>query len=448
MQRPATPETRKICQYSAIQLKGQTAPAYCAEYGRPATISGFMKNRPVHPHAWIALLMSALFMLAEGFCSIFVSVYLWVNSHDFSIVCWHYLTIFGVTPISFIVAGALAQMYDRTWVYRMGVYLSIAYYTTMLTLGPSVPQYAIPLGAMLGVTWGFFFGGLNTLNYDMAVEGGRELFVGLLMTVVGVAQLISPIAAGALLTYIPDTQLAYRALFGVAVGLYVLNAIVSFYIPRDTDRRPYRIRRALFPPPEHRDWRLVLASTVTMAGAYNIFTFLLAVIMFMETENELEVGGLGMAQAFVGIIASSIAARYITRRRRGRFMIFGATLLACAGVFLSMGISVWSIVIFSMMRAAAEPFFGVPATGIRFDIISRLVEHPSQRIEYVVAWEAPLGIGRVLMMALMAALYYALPEDLLGLRIAIVILSCMRLFTVLLLLQTDVAKEDRAKGNA
>lgn len=402
-----------------------------------------MPKRPIHPQAAITLAMSALFMAAEAFCSIFVSVYLWVNSHDFSIVCWHYLTVFGVTPIFFVIAGGLAQRYDRTWVYRVGVVLSVAFYATLLALGPNVPEYAIPLGVMLGVAWGFFFAGLNTLNYDMSVEGGRELYIGMLMGVVGVAQLISPMVAAFVVAYAPDEQFGYRILFGAAVALYGVNALVSFFITPDHERKPYRVVPALFPPRHQRDWRLVMFSTLTMAGAYNIFTFLLAVIMFMESDSALNVGGLASLQALVGIIASVIAARYITRARRRNYMIAGAMLLAAGGLCVIPGITIGSLIALGILRAAAEPLFGVPATGIRFDIIANTINHPSERTAYVCAWEVPLGIGRVIMMAYLATLYYALPEDLLGLRIGILTLACLRIVTVLILLQTDVAKQDR-----
>ena len=72
-----------------------------------------MSQRNLHPKAWVALLLGGLYTAAEALCSIFVSVYFWVNSQDFGVVCRHYLTLFIVTPFVFLLAGWYSQARER-----------------------------------------------------------------------------------------------------------------------------------------------------------------------------------------------------------------------------------------------------------------------------------------------------------------------------------------------
>ena len=136
--------------------------------------------------------------------------------------------------------------------------------------------------------------------------------------------------------------------------------------------------------------------------------------------------------------------RIIVPRNRGRFLFWGAMLLAGSGLIFLIELNVYTIVIFGMLRALAAPLWGIPHFGIRLDIIGRSVEEPGQRIEYLCAWEVPLAIGRILMMLSLLLLYGWLDGNDWALRIILVGLSCMRIVTYLLLSRTSVVR-DHAK---
>jgi YQGE family putative transporter len=172
-----------------------------------------------------------------------------------------------------------------------------------------------------------------------------------------------------------------------------------------------------------------------MAGAYSIFQFLLGLLMYMETGSALNVGGLASIQALAAIVTALIAGRMVTRATRVRSMAIGTAVLVAAGLMVSVKLSIWTLIAFGVLRSIAGPLFDIPHFSVRMDIISKSMKEPWERIEYISAWEAPLAAGRVVMMTLMAVLFATL--GVLGLKIMLCILSCMRIVTFLLLKNTD-----------
>jgi YQGE family putative transporter len=401
-----------------------------------------MKDTRLTPKAWAVLLLYALFGAADSLCSIFVSVYLWINSLDFELVCRHYLTLYAVTPFVFILAGWYSAARDRLHMYRLGLALHVVYYATLLTLRERSPEYAAHLGALLGITWGVFYAGVNTLDFDVTRSGRREYYFGLVTSLDGAARLVAPIIGGLIIVQTPGTRLGYHLVFVLAIALYVTGFAVSFLLPKDNVRRPFRIWRALFPPRDQRDWRLLMIVSMTLAGSLNILTFLLALLMFMQTGSELSVGEFASFQALTSVLAAYLLGRAIVPGTRRAYMRWGVTLLVAGGTLVALRLDFTTLVLFGFLRGLSGPMFGIPHSGLRLDVISKTVEEPSQRIEYLSAWEVPLAVGRVIMMTTLMALTHWFGESDLGLRIAVFLMCAVRIATYFVVTQTSALRRE------
>lgn len=389
-----------------------------------------LENR-LHPRARLVLVMNALYMTADSLCTVFVGVYFWITSHSFGLVCAHYLALYLVTPVVFLLAGWYAKARDRVHVFRLGLFLHAVYYGLILYLQDEAVNHAIALGALLGVTWGFFWAGNNIFHYDVTKGAKREYYFGALNVVWGASRLAAPLLGGILIHAAPEDRFGYHLLFALALLLYLAAAALSFRVPPDRDRQPYRLWRALFPGRQHRDWLLVMLASTTLAGAFSIFYFLLGLLMYMQTAKEVNVGAYTSLQALVSIAAAYFIGRLIVPHTRKRAMAFATALLFAAGLLMLWELNVYTLVAFGFLRAIATPLFQIPHSGIRFEVIDNCIEEPSQRIEYIAAWEVPLAIGRGIMMSAIILLYAWLGEF--GLQIAIFWLCANRLLTYLLL---------------
>ncbi|MFO7975015.1 MAG: MFS transporter [Candidatus Hydrogenedentota bacterium] len=399
-----------------------------------------MNKKPLEPKARVALTLHGLCTAARTLCEIFVSVYFWRVGQDFGLVCWHYFAVFAVTPIVFLASGWLAQRWDRLYPYRVGVVLYAVYYLMLLTLRERSSDYAVPLGALLGVTWGCYWSGVNTFNFDVTAAGNRERYFGLLQAVSGTMRFAAPLAGGALITLASDNLMGYYLVFAVAIGCYVSAFVLSFWMPRDRERRPYRLRRALFPGKDQRDWRLIMTAAFTLAGMFNIFAFLLGLLMYMKTENELNVGGLASVQSIAAIITAVIVGRTMTPRSRMKYMRWGVAMILAAGAMMFTELTLFTLLVFGLLRSTAAPLFGIAHFSLRMDAIANCAEEPHQRIEYISAWELPLGVGRVVMMLVIIGLSDWLTEGDLGIRIALFALCALRVVTYFFLSKTSVAR--------
>ena len=388
-------------------------------------------SRRLHPHAWVVLALNALYNIADAMCSVFVGVYFYVNSRDFDTVCYHYLALYTVTPFVFVLAGWYSQARDRLHVFRLGLLLHAIYYAVLLVMRERSAEYPVVLGSLLGITWGLFWAGNNVFSFDVTTKEERDYYFGWLSAVTGAARMVAPLLSGVIIYFTPGVHLGYQVVFALAALFYLAAIVLSVRIPPDSTPRPFRLRRALFPGRDQWEWRRIMFASASLVGSINILSFLLGLIMYMQTSSEMNVGGYAAFQALTGILVSYAIGRYVVPATRNRSMFWSAVLILAAGILVTLQLNITTLILFGMLHAIAAPLFGVPHSSLRFDVIDRSAENPAQRIEYLCAWEVPLAMGRTAMMILLILLVQW--EAQVGLKIALFVMCAMRVVTYLLL---------------
>lgn len=396
-----------------------------------------MSAAALHPQARLTLALMALYTTAEALCGVFLSVFLLSSAQDMGPVLIHYIALYASAPVFFLVAGRIARSRDRTWVYRIGLGLLAAYYGALLALGTRAPDYAGALGLFYGFCTAFFWAGANTMTFEVTRDGVRERYLGILSAVNGTAQMIAPLAGAALIALAPEKGIGYQWVFACAAAIYLACFFLSFRLTPDGSRGTFRIMPVLFPGAERRDWRLVLLATITDGGGHIMFALVLGLLVFVETGSEVSVGGYASVQALAYVATSALAARWVTKARRRAALTFGVVLLIGSGLLLLPEITLGALIAFGILRSIAEPIYGIAQTGLRFDVIAKSMEDSSQRIEYVCAWEAPLGVGRVIVLSALLAAYWGMDGNPAVLRVILFGLCCSRFVSYLLLLRTD-----------
>jgi YQGE family putative transporter len=388
-------------------------------------------HRRLSPHARVVLGLNALYNIADALCSVFVGVYFYVNSRDFDTVCHHYLALYTVTPFVFVLAGWYSQARDRLHVFRLGLLLHAAYYALLLVLRERSAEYPVTLGALLGVTWGLFWAGNNVFSFDVTTKEERDYYFGWLSAVTGAARMFAPLLGGLVIYFSPGGLLGYQLVFAMAVFFYLAAILLSSRIPADSTPRPFHLRRALFPGRDQRDWQRIMIASASLMGSINILSFLLGLILYMETRSEMNVGSFAAVQALAGIAVSYVIGRTVRPGTRNRAMLWSALLILAAGVMVTLELNLVTLVLFGLLQAVAAPLFGVPHSSLRFDVIDRCAEEPGQRIEYLCAWEVPLAVGRTVMMLLL--IWLVQWEAQTGLKVALFVMCAMRIVTYLVL---------------
>ncbi len=400
-----------------------------------------MQERRLERTAWVVIALNVLYAMADSFCSVFVGVYLWVNSLDFQVVCSHYIALYITTPCVFLLAGWYSQARDRVHVYRVGLALHAVYYGTLLILREHSPEHAVGLGVLLGITWGFFWAGNNTFSFDVITPRQRDYYFGWMGAMTGTARMLAPLFSGLIIRFASTPHQGYLWVFAGAVAVYAAAIGVSVWVPPDNVPRPFHIRRALFPGRDQRDWQWIMLASASLAGTFNIFDFLLGLVMFMQTASEVSVGGFSSLQATAGIAVSYALGRFIVPRTRRTSMFWATLLLFGGGVLVVLKLNVATLIVFGFLRSISAPLFGIPHSSVRFDVIDRCVQNRAQRIEYLCAWEVPLAVGRVIMMAILVSLYAVMGEG--GIRITLFIICANRFLTYFLITRVSTLRHER-----
>jgi YQGE family putative transporter len=185
----------------------------------------------------------------------------------------------------------------------------------------------------------------------------------------------------------------------------------------------------------------MMLASASMSGSFNIFPFVLGLLMYMRTGNELSVGGYASLQALAGVIVAFIVARVVTPRTRRPYMFWGLIVLVAAGCLMAFEVTATVLIVFGLLRSISGPLFGIPYGGLRYDIIAKCAQDPSQRIEYIAAWEVPLAIGRVIMMFVMMGVYHFLNGNDIALRIILFVICAIRILTYRFSTSTSVLRE-------
>lgn len=398
------------------------------------------KEPALMPRAWLIILLNALYSIADALCSVFVGVYFYIHSFDVSLVFQHYATLYLTTPIAFIVAGWYAKTKDRAHVFRIGLILHAVYYASLLYLREESIAHVIPLGALFGITWGFFWAGNNTFQYDFSPGAkGREYFLGLISGVSNGAKLIAPLLSGAIISLCPTPERGYHTIFFLALLIYLVAIAASFKIPHHRSAQPFRLQTALLPPKEHRDWRLILLASFTLAGSFHIFHFLMAIMMYMESGSEAAVGGYVSLQGIVTVLTAFWVGKFVQPRTRASYMFWGVAVLVAAGMIVTWDITYLTLILFAFLRSISLPLFGIPHTAIRFEVMQQTLADASERIEYLCAWEVPLACGRLSMMCLTMLIhaFFGVP----GLRFTVLFLCLVRIATYMLVTRVSFVKD-------
>lgn len=385
--------------------------------------------------------INSLFTVAGSLSGVFVSIYLWQNS-DFATLCRFQIACFAVTPLFFILGGWYAQARDRLHVYRIGLILNAAFYALLLILREHAPHWDIYLGILTGATGGIFWSGANILSYDMTQAGSREYYIGLMSTITGAVGLVAPVLGGVIIEFAPEPHLGYQALFGGVVVLYAICIVLSFWLPKDNVQHPFRLRRALFPKKEQRDWRLTLWTALSIAGSFEILPLVLGLLMFMHTDSEIKLGGFTSFQSLVALAATYAIGNMAGPGNRLTFIFWGIVTFVLAGTLMLFPINMYVLCAFGLLRSIAQPLFGIPHSGLNYDIINNDEEEPSQRIEYICAWEIPLALGRVVVMTAMMYLYEWLRGNEDGLRLAIFLVCAVRVVSYYLIRKTSLIQAE------
>lgn len=297
--------------------------------------------------------------------------------------------------VTFVAAGRLAKHVDRVIAIRLGVLIHAFFYLTVLLLGKLSVNYIVVLGLILGIGAGYFWLAFNVLYFEITNRDNRDIFNGMNGLLTSAGGILAPMISGWVITRMEDF-IGYRVIFTVSFVIFGIAVGVSLLLKRRSAHGGFQLKRILkMCGRKKTHWFWVNLAMIAQGVREGVFAFLIGLLVFVTTDNELVLGSFATVSSFVSLIAFFAVGRYMRKKWRNRFMLIGATLLGIVVLPFMFKENTVNLFILGVGAAMFYPMYMVPLTSKVFDVIGESQKTARLRVEYVVARELALNVGRV-----------------------------------------------------
>lgn len=346
--------------------------------------------------AWLLLLINGLFAVSTALSSTFVNVYLWKIKQDYAVIGWYNLFASIAMAATFVAAGKMAKQVDRVVAIRLGVGIHAVFYLSVLSLGEASVQMVPVLGSLLGIGAGFFWLAFHVLYFEITERHNRDIFNGVNGLLTSGAGIVAPLLSGWVITRV-DQLTGYRIIFGVSLVIFLFAVIVSFFLERRSAQGDFRLGTVMHHTLRRgTNWFWVNLAMLAQGIREGVLVFLISLLVYVSTENELALGVYLTTVSAVSLVSYYLVGRFMQPHRRNGAIFVGALMLGVVVLPFVWSMETWSLIVLGVGAAFFYPLYMVPLTSTVFDVIGENWKTANLRVEYVVARELALNIGRVL----------------------------------------------------
>lgn len=343
-------------------------------------------------NAKILLGVSALFAFGMGLSGIFINVFFWKQTSNFIVIVIYNLIHYVTTPITFILAGALAKKKNGIWSLRIGLIIYAIFYALILLVGNKGIGYIFFLGIIFGMAAGFYWLAFNTLSFDFTNINNRDTFNGFNGSCGGIAAAIAPITSAYIISRFNGIK-GYKVVFAMTLTIFILLILISSILRCRSYSSKLNLKKAFASNCE--EWRIIRKSTLFWGFRDVIIVFLVNILIIETTKSELSLGKFTLIASLISSTAYILVQKVIKPARRKFSIIFGTigSFLAICG--LAIKISYSTLISYVVMDAFFIPFFIIQLSSSTYNVIDRAHEE-DMRIEYMINKDIALNCGRVI----------------------------------------------------
>ncbi|MGE5677168.1 MAG: MFS transporter [Pseudomonadota bacterium] len=376
----------------------------------------------MNKEAKILLAISALFTFAMGMSNIFVNVFFWKLTNEYTVIAIYHLTHYVSTPVAFIIAGALSKRKNGIWSLRIGLLAYAVFFILILFFGGRGAFFIYFLGIIYGIATGFFWLAFNTLSFDFTHTGNRDTWNGFNGCYSGIAAAVSPMLSAYVISSFNGTE-GYSLVFAMTLAAFIMLSLVSLLLRCKNYGCRLDYRKAFSRNCE--EWGIIRVSTLLWGFRDVIIVFLVNILTIELTKSELSLGKLTLASSLISSVSYVIVQKVIKPPERRLSITIGVLGLSAAVLVLAAGMAYGTLVFFIMSDAFFLPFFLIQLNSATFNVIDRNREK-DMRIEHMINKDIVLNSGRIASV-LILILLLALSKSRGILRIYLVILGLVPL---------------------
>lgn len=352
-------------------------------------------KRALSGQAKLLLLINGLFAVGNALSGTFVNVYIWKVKNDFALIGWLAVAQQCTMALVFYLAGKWVKERNKMNALRAGVAVSALFYGLVLWLGPSAARWVWLLGAVQGVSTGLFWLAFNVVYFEVTDPENRDRFNGWTGLLGAAAGMAAPWIAGYVITRLGGTS-GYRLIFTLSLAVFVFGVLVSFFLRKRVVPGHYswtygfrQLAGAGSP------WRSIAPAMVAQGIREGVFGFLITLMVFIATSNELKVGIFSLITSAVSFLSFMAVGRWLKPTYRYAGMLIGAVAMIAVILPFFWKVHYGTLLLFGIGNSLFSPLYIIPITSSVFDIIGKDEESARHRVEYIVLRELGLNAGRL-----------------------------------------------------
>ena len=345
----------------------------------------------------VLLVISALFAFSMGLSGIFINVFFWRETNNLIVIAFYNLIINLTTPITFVLAGMLSKKKNGIWSLRLGLLIYALFFALILYVGNKGTIYIYSLGIISGIAAGFYWLPFNVLCCDFTSTNNRDTFNGLNGGFSGLAAIIGPITAAAVISSFYGLT-GYRIVFTITCFMFILLVLISSVFK--CNNYSYKIDYKKVFGGNSENWKLIRKSTFFRGFRDSVMMFLINILAIQVFKKELTLGIFALIAALITSFSYVLVQKIIKPPHRRLSISIGII-----GSFLA----VWPLVItiryitlfmYAIIEALCLPFFTVQLSSATFNVIDKAKEE-ERRIEYMINRDIVLNGGRAISVSIL-----------------------------------------------
>ncbi|MEI7640327.1 MAG: MFS transporter [bacterium] len=339
------------------------------------------------------------FTLASALSDVFVNIYIWKLKESFMLLTLYMVSGYIVIPFVFYLAGLWGQKTDRLNIYKLGIYFYILFYIVVLLLNKDIthPFNLVLLGLIKGLGMGFYFFGLHILIFDYTSTENRDKFYANMSILSGASALVAPFAAGYITFSVPDFK-GYYIIFIASVIFFLISSILSSGLKSGPIKTTYKVASLIFGG--SKQWRGTMWAYFWLAAKDTISLFLVGILVYKSTGSEFSFGKYALIVSVITICSSYIIGKFSKPHKRASYVLIGSFLYLLATLALMIKIEFSTLLIYGIIAGVADYLIRIPLSAHAFDTIALDMNAHEKKMEYIVARDVPIAIGRIFILGL------------------------------------------------
>ncbi|MDP4156311.1 MAG: MFS transporter [Bacillota bacterium] len=348
------------------------------------------------------LIMNALFSFGGNLSGVFQSVFLWKLDKTYSLLAYFSMYWSLAIILFFGLCAWLARKTNPLITMRLGFVFYLITYLIMLIFHQTLSEHIFLLGVVNGLAMSLYYVGMHMAVLDLTTNEKRDQFLyvqGILFTIGG---MVAPLLSGIIISQL-NGMTGYYVVFGATCVFFILAFFVSLRVKvKPIASNSFFWEVVKHPSAEWRKMYKVMFADGIVSGVYT--TFLITMMTFKVAGGEFSLGVFNTAAQIVSMLAFYALAKYSIPDYRIRIFTIGAVGILLGSILISAFPVIVSLVLFAIIQPVSMNMISTSMNAMIYASIEKDPQYKDKRLDYIIIREIPLGIGRIIGVAMFLAM--------------------------------------------